>query len=81
MPVPIYTKAHRALIATIAGYLREKGIQQKEFGRRCRRNEKWASAVLTGHRGIQAADLPQIAKALGTNLQQFTRRWAAILAT
>lgn len=77
----VHTRAHKALVATIRAYLAESGLQQREFARKCRRNEKWASRLLTGHGGIQAAELPRIVKALGTTLQKFTRRWAAILAT
>ena len=81
MPGITHTKAHRALIATIAGYLRESELSQGEWAKRCGRDEKWASAVLNGHRGVQAADLPKIARALKTTPLQFYKRFLAILAT
>jgi len=65
----------------MSAYLTESGILQRDWAKRCGRDEKWATAVLNGHRGVQAADLPKIAKALGTTLQQFVKRWAAILDT
>lgn len=77
----VHTRAHKALVATIQAYLAEAGLEQREFARRCKRDEKWASRVLNGHSGIQGADIPKIAKAVGTILPQFARRWAAILAT
>lgn len=77
----VNTRAHKALIATIAGFLRENGITQEEFATRCRRDAKWASAVLTGDRGIQAALLPQIAKACDTTPLRFYKRFLAILQT
>lgn len=77
----VHTKAHKALIATISAYLTEHAIPQKEFAQRCKRDEKWASAVLNGHRGVQAAELPKIAKALETTPLKFFRRFLAILGT
>lgn len=77
----VHTKAHMVLIATISAYLTENKIPQKKFAERCKRDEKWASAVLNGHRGIQAAELPKIAKALDTTPLKFFKRFLAILGT
>lgn len=81
MPGIVHTRAHRALIATIEAYLAENDLSQGEFATRCKRDEKWVSAVLNGHRGVQAADLPKIAKACKAAPIQFFKRWLAILAT
>jgi transcriptional regulator with XRE-family HTH domain len=77
----VHTKAHKALIATISAYLTENKIPQKEWAQRCKRDEKWASAVLNGHRGVQAGELPRIAKALDTTPLKFFKRFLAILGT
>lgn len=81
MPAVVHTKAHKALVATIIGYRKEARLSQAKFGKACKRNLKWVSAVETGTRGVQAAELPAIARALGTTPLQFYKRFLAILAT
>lgn len=81
MPGITHTKAHRALIATMSAYLTESGLSQGDWAKRCGRDEKWASAVLNGHRGVQAAELPKIARSLKTTPLLFYKRFLAILAT
>lgn len=75
----VHTKAHKVLLATISSYLTESGMTQQEWAKRCKRNYKWASAVLTGARGVSAAELPTIAKSLKVTLQKFVERWMALM--
>lgn len=75
----VHSPAHKALLATIAGYLTESGMTQKEWAKRCKRSEKWASAVLTGTRGVAAEMLPTIARALKVTPMRFFGRWMALM--
>jgi transcriptional regulator with XRE-family HTH domain len=77
----VHSKAHKALVATMVAYRVEARLTQAELAKRLKRNYKWVSAVETGARGVQAGDLPAIAKALKTTPRKFFERWLAILET
>lgn len=76
-----YPKAHLALANTILTLRKEAKLTQDEFGAAVNRNQKWVTAVETGHRPIFASEIPVLAKALKVTPLKFWKRFLAILAT
>lgn len=80
MPAIVRTKAHRALISVLVACRKEAGLTQEELGERCKRDQAWVSSIETGQRGVQAAELPLLAKGLGIGPLKLFKRYLAFLA-
>ena len=77
MPGITHTKAHKALVAVLIALRKQAGLEQAELARRCKWKQQSISQMETGQRGIQAAELPVLAKALGVGELALYKRWLA----
>lgn len=80
MPSIVTTKAHRALINVLVACRKEAGLTQAELGARCKRDQAWISSIETGQRGVWAAELPMLAKALGIKPLRLFKMYLAFLS-
>jgi transcriptional regulator with XRE-family HTH domain len=60
---------------------KEAGLTQEELGQRCGWDQARISAIETGQRGVQVAELPVLAKGLGIDSLKLFKRYLAFLAT
>lgn len=72
-----HTKAHKALISVIIASRKEAGLDQAGFAKRMKWAPQSVSQLETGQRGLQAAELPLVAKALEIDELQLYKRWLA----
>ena len=65
---------NRAVIAVVSGTRHDADMSQRELARRLHVSRNTIANLETGRRIIQAAELPIMAKALGTSMDTLTRR-------
>lgn len=72
-----HSKAHKALVAVLIASRKEAGLDQAGLARRIKWKPQSVSQLETGQRGLQAAELPLMAKALGLDELRLYKRWIA----
>lgn len=77
MPAIVRTKAHRALISVIVACRKDAGLTQLDLAERCKRPQSWIASIESGQRGVQAAELPVLAKGLGVPELRLYKLWIA----
>lgn len=77
MPAIVRTKAHRALISVIVACRRDAGLTQAELAERCKKPQTFIASIESGQRGVQAAELPMLAKGLGIPELRLYKMWIA----
>lgn len=80
MPSIVRTKGHRAFISVLVASRKEAGLTQAELAEACKRTQAWLSAIETGQRGVQVAEVPLLAKGLGLDPLKLFKRYLAFLA-
>jgi transcriptional regulator with XRE-family HTH domain len=72
-----HSKAHKALVAVLIACRKEAGLDQAALAQRLKWSQQSLSQLETGQRGLQAAELPLMAKALGLDELRLYKRWIA----
>lgn len=80
MPGITHTKAHKTLVIVLIACRKEAGLEQADLAKRCKWSPQTISQIETGLRGIQAAELPVLAKALRISELKLYKRWLAFRA-
>jgi transcriptional regulator with XRE-family HTH domain len=69
-----FERWNRAVIAVVTGTRHDADMSQRELARILHVTRNTIANIESGRRVIQAAELPIIAKALGTNMDTLMRR-------
>ena len=81
MPSIVRTKGHRALISVIVACRKKAGLTQAQLAERCKKPQSWIASIESGQHGVQAAELPLLAKGLGIAELRFYKLWMAFRDT